>query len=80
MQIVNPADSLVTLNSSINPSVFGQLVKFTATVTSNGGTPTGSASLFEDGVLVSSVAVDGSGQASWSISDLSSRGTAHATS
>jgi hypothetical protein len=41
-QVVNSKPSTTTLTSSLNPEVAGQLVTFTATVTSTaGGTPTG---------------------------------------
>jgi hypothetical protein len=42
-QVVSKASSSITLNSSLNPSNFGQSVTFTATVTGQfGGIPTGS--------------------------------------
>jgi Bacterial Ig-like domain (group 3) len=48
-QIINLKPSATTLTSSINPSVGGQSVTFTATVTSTaGGTPTGTVT-FADG-------------------------------
>src|SRR5204862_290772 len=50
-QTVNKADTTTTLVSSANPSVFGQSVTFTATVSAvapGGGTPTGTV-LFKDG-------------------------------
>lgn len=64
-----------TLSSAPNPSVFGQSVTFTATVSSNppgGGTPTGSVT-FSEGttVLASGVTVNGAGQAAFSTSTLS---------
>ncbi|MGE0883923.1 MAG: choice-of-anchor B family protein [Blastocatellales bacterium] len=63
-----------TLSSAPNPSVFGQSVTFTATVTSNppgGGTPTGSVTFTEGSTtLASGVAVNGSGQASFSTASL----------
>jgi uncharacterized repeat protein (TIGR03803 family) len=39
--VVPPAASPTSLVSSLNPSTFGSAVTFTATVTSEGGTPTG---------------------------------------
>lgn len=42
-QMVNPAQITMTLTSTPNPSTAGRPVKFTATLTSNGGLPTGSA-------------------------------------
>ncbi len=66
--------TITTLSSTPNPSVFGQSVTFTATVTSNppgGGVPTGSVT-FSEGVtvLASGVAVNGSGQAAFSTATL----------
>ncbi len=40
--LANKLATTTTLTSAPNPSVFGQAVTFTATVTSSGGTPTGS--------------------------------------
>src|SRR5207244_2886541 len=51
-QTVNKASSATTVASALNPSVFGQSVTFTATVTATSpgtGTPTGSV-VFKDGV------------------------------
>src|SRR6185503_17847710 len=48
-QTVNKAVSSTTLVSSPDPSVFGQSVTLTATVTGSQGTPTGSVQFF-DGV------------------------------
>jgi|GEM_PF-1608191 len=45
---VSKATTTTALSSSVNPSDFGQTVIFTATVTGNGGTPTGSVQ-FKDG-------------------------------
>jgi DNA-binding beta-propeller fold protein YncE len=45
-KFIGPASSVITLESSLNPSLLGQSVTFTATV--NGGTPTGSIT-FSDG-------------------------------
>jgi hypothetical protein len=44
----NPGTT-VSLQSSLNPSTYGQQVNFTATVTSTSGTPTGSVSFLVDG-------------------------------
>jgi subtilase family protein/Big-like domain-containing protein/fervidolysin-like protein len=52
-QVVNKADSLSTVGSSVNPSVAGQSVTFTATVTAvapGSGTPTGTVQFKIDGV------------------------------
>ncbi len=72
---VNPAATTTGLTSSANPSVFGQLVTFTATVTGPGGTPTGTVQ-FKDGAgdLGAPVALNGSGEATYSTSALSVAG------
>jgi hypothetical protein len=50
-QVVTPAATTTVLTSAVdNPSVFGESVKFTATVTSPGGTPTGNV-IFTDGFM-----------------------------
>ncbi|HLG16603.1 MAG TPA: choice-of-anchor B family protein [Blastocatellia bacterium] len=63
-----------TLSSAPNPSLTGQSVTFTATVTSNppgGGVPTGSVTFSEGAtVLASGVAVNGAGQAAFSTATL----------
>jgi hypothetical protein len=49
-QTVNPASTTTTLKSSVNPSVFGQTVKFTATVTAvapASGHPTGTVTFYD---------------------------------
>jgi len=43
------ATPMVTIASSANPSLFGQVVTFTAIVTSNAGTPTGNLTFVVDG-------------------------------
>jgi CSLREA domain-containing protein len=72
---VNPADTTTTVGSSVNPSVFGQSVMFTATVTANApgsGTPMGNVQFVIDSVPFGApVALNGSGQASVSASSLS---------
>ncbi|HBI25381.1 TPA: hypothetical protein DDX30_01165 [Candidatus Wolfebacteria bacterium] len=49
LQTVNKADITITLDSSLNPSTYGDLVTFTATTTSGAGTPSGTVT-FKDGV------------------------------
>ena len=54
VQVVNRDDTTTTVVSSANPSVFGQPVTFTATVTANppgSGTPTGTVTFFDNGTL-----------------------------
>ena len=48
--VVISVGSTTTVSSSANPSTFGSSVTFTATVSSSGGTPTGTVR-FEDGVV-----------------------------
>jgi hypothetical protein len=61
---VNLAATTTDVASSVNPSVFGQPVTFTATVTSSFGDPTGTVQFQVDAVnLGTAVPVDGSGQA-----------------
>jgi hypothetical protein len=61
---VNPIGTSTAVSSSLNPSTFGQAVNFTATVTSGGGTPTGSVQFVVDGSnFGGAVALNGAGQA-----------------
>ena len=53
-QMVNAATTTTTLVSSPNPSNAGQLVTFTATVTSAGGIPSGTVSFYSGSTLVGS--------------------------
>jgi hypothetical protein len=69
-QTVNKAGTTTGLVSSINPSVFGQSVTFTATVTSTAGTPTGTVT-FKDGVATLGTGTLSSGVATYSTSTLS---------
>ncbi len=72
-QTVNQDDSTSVIVSSANPTVFGQAVTFTATVTANApgsGTPTGSVT-FEDGsTTLGTGTLDGSGIATFTTSSL----------
>jgi subtilisin-like proprotein convertase family protein len=71
-QTVNRLDTTSVLESSLNPSIFGQPVTFTATVT-NGTDPVtdGSVIFSEDAATLATVALDASGQAAFSTSVLS---------
>jgi hypothetical protein len=63
-QVVNKADTLTTVTSSANPSVFGQLVSFTTTVSAMApgvGTPTGTVTFFDGGISMGGGFLDGSG-------------------
>ncbi|MBI3189915.1 MAG: Ig-like domain repeat protein, partial [Ignavibacteriales bacterium] len=72
-QTVNKANSLTSVQSSVNPSVFGQSVTFTANVSASSpgaGTPTGSVEFF-DGTTSLGIATLSAGSASVSTSSLS---------
>lgn len=57
-----PPPTTTTIASSANPSVFGQPVTFTVTVSSPAGTPTGSVTVTADGIPLGSPTLSG-GQA-----------------
>jgi hypothetical protein len=69
MNISATNPTATTLASSLNPSVFGQNVTLTATVTSNAGTPTGTVQ-FNDGQASLGTATLNGGVASVSVSTL----------
>lgn len=70
MSPAGTAPATTVLISSVNPSVVGQTVTFTATVTGDEGTPTGTV-LFKDGdTNLGPDALDATGTASLPISDL----------
>ncbi|MGQ3038126.1 MAG: Ig-like domain repeat protein [Neoaquamicrobium sediminum] len=71
-QTVNQIATTTALASSANPSSVGDSVTFTATVTANsgGGTPTGTVTFTVDGAPQAPVALNGSGQASFSTAGL----------
>lgn len=67
-----PVATTTVVTSSVNPSVFGQPVTFTATVTSAAGTPSGNVQFFDGATpLGGAVALNGSGQAQITTSSLS---------
>ncbi len=69
-QIVNPAATATSLpTSSLNPSIFGQMVTFAAQVSSGAGTPTGTV-IFYDGSAALGSATLTNGIASFPISSL----------
>lgn len=82
-QTVNKGSTSVAVSSSNNPSVFGQSVTFTATVgaiSPASGTPTGNVEFVIDGSTVTPVggiALNGSGQATYSTSSLAVSGPVH---
>ena len=63
------AATTTTLTSSLNPSVVGQAVTFTATVAAGGGNPTGTVTFFVDGVAQAHAPLGG-GTAGYSTSSL----------
>jgi amino acid permease len=69
-QQVNKASTATTLVSLPNPSVYGQAITFTATVTSTVGTPTGSVDFYDDEVLMGAGTLNSSGEATFSTSAL----------
>src|SRR5712692_8323205 len=79
-QTVNAANTSTVLGSSANPSVFGQSVTFTATVsdasTGSTGTPTGTVT-FKDGATTLGTGTLSSGVATFSTSALSVSGSPH---
>jgi hypothetical protein len=67
------ADTATQLASSANPSVSGQQVTFTATVTAvapGSGTPTGTVSLSDGSNMIGQVTLNGAGQATFITSGL----------
>ena len=60
---VTSVSTITTVTSSLNPSMFGQSVTFTATVTSGAGTPTGSVIIYENGAPMGTFPLDASGTA-----------------
>jgi hypothetical protein len=65
----------VALASSLNPSAYPQVVTFTATVTSGGGTPTGGVIFLTNGVALSTNTLDGNGVATSAGTAVLPRGT-----
>ena len=63
-------DTKTTLTSSVNPSISGQSVRFTATVTAAAGTPTGTVT-FNDGFTVLGTGTLSGGKATYTTSALS---------
>src|SRR5262249_10635927 len=73
-QIVNKSGTTTALSPSANPSVFGQSVTFTATVTATSpgaGTPAGTVTFFDGANPVGSNPLDTNGVATLTISSLS---------
>lgn len=64
------SSTTTTVSSSANPSVFSQPVTFTATVTSSGGTPTGTATFKNGSTTLGTSNLDGAGHATLTTSTL----------
>jgi hypothetical protein len=65
------SSTVTALTSSLNPATALSSVTFTATVTSSGGTPTGSVAFTDGPITLGTGAVDATGVATWSTSSLS---------
>jgi len=70
-ETVDRIASTTTVTSSINPSVYGQLVSFNATVTSTTGIPTGFVTFLDGNTVIGTSALDNSGVALISLYNLS---------
>ena len=71
-QVVQDATTLTVVSASVNPSVAGAKVTFTAavTVTAGGGVPTGSVSFFNGTTLMGTGTLNGTGAATYSTATL----------
>jgi hypothetical protein len=67
-QTVNKSNAAVNLSSALNPSVFGQTVSFSISISASGGSgiPTGTVTLDDTGTLLGSAQVNAAGSASFS--------------
>ena len=63
--------STTTVASALNPSVFGQSVTFTGTVTGVAGTPTGTVTFKDGATTLGTGTLNGSGQATFATASLS---------
>jgi hypothetical protein len=62
-QTVNPAASVTTVTSSVNPSAYHEMVTFTARVTSSAGVPAGKVTFKNGAVTLGTQTLNGSGVA-----------------
>jgi len=67
---VNRAATSIDLTSTPNPSVVGQLVTFTATITSTGGMPTGAMTVRDGAASIGTATINANGQAIFTTSSL----------
>jgi len=72
---VTLASTTTALASSANPSVVGQSVTLTATVTSSSGNPTGTVVFYDSGTALGSPVTLSSGQAAMTVSSWTTAGT-----
>jgi hypothetical protein len=70
-ETVNTATTTTTLTSSLNPSSYNQSVTFTSSVSSLGGTPTGTVTFMDGTTALGTSTLNGSGIATFSIATLS---------
>jgi hypothetical protein len=80
VQLVTPGTTTESLVTSQSPSVFGQPVTFTATVSPNAPsvvTPTGSVTFMDGATTIATVTLNSAGQATLSTSTLSVSGSSH---
>jgi hypothetical protein len=76
-QNVSPDPTTTVIKTSVNPSVFGQALTFTATVSSaapGAGIPTGTVLFMDGGAALGNGSVNGQGQATFSTSSLAVSG------
>jgi hypothetical protein len=79
-QVVNKADTTTSVTSSVNPSVYGQSVTFTATVNPvapGAGTRTGTVTFKDGATVLGTGTLNASGQATFSTSALSVSSHSH---
>jgi Bacterial Ig-like domain (group 3) len=77
--VVNPDSTVTALKSSLNPSVVGQGVTFTGSVFAKGpgsGTPTGSVTFKDGGIVLGTGTLSSAGQATFSTASLAMGGHA----
>lgn len=67
---VNTAAATTTVSSSKNPTVFGQAVSFTATVSATSGTPTGTVTFLDGATTLGTATLDSTGAGSFTTSSL----------
>jgi len=70
-QVVDEAGTNTSLTSSVNPSTFGQMVTFTATVSSAAGTPAGTVTILDGATTLGTGTLNSSGVATFGTSNLS---------